>query len=161
MPDLKPRQSDHIVDHTPRDTNLLNTPELLTLPTPAAKYVTKNYHVGTTPEGPFHNVTVVVCFPERSDTLSPKVDGSYDRRTRDGDIVPLTDEQVEVIKTRLKKKVVRILQRPKYDEDGRCVQRATGLILNTDSPRYRPQQGDEPLAKYLYMRPMAEAPSLL
>lgn len=146
----------------PHDGNLLNDPALLKPHAPAGKFVTKNYHVGTTSESPFFNVACIVTFPEKTDTLVPRTDGSYDRRTREGDVVPLTDDQVAAIKERLKRKVVRITSRAKYDVDGRLTHRAQGVILNTDNPRYRPSAADEPLAKYLYMYEVQERrPSIL
>lgn len=97
---------------------------------------TKEYHVGTLESCPFQNVTLHgVAFPRFSGGAAI---GDPQRR---GARARLSASVLEGIKRSVAKKV--------------CRWRAlgadrVGVILNTDTLGFRPQVGDEPLAKHVY-----------
>jgi len=102
------------------------------------------YWMGTLPECPVQNVTSGgQSFPRFSGTPSFDDAGSPDRNLEFGTYLELTAEQVERVKHSVAMRVVRTV-----GGDG---SRKRGIICQIDSPHYRRQAEDVPLARLVYM----------
>lgn len=124
-------------------------------PTIVVEQDRKMYHVGTLPGCSHHNVTVGgICFPEETEvvTLNPNT-RLTDRSKRKGDIIPLTQIQVDRIKKAVGERVIRWMGAHKA-ENGEEIPRR-GFIRVTTDKRFSPGPTDEPIAKYLYMDELA------
>lgn len=98
---------------------------------------TEEYHVGTVEGSPFQNVTLGgISFPRFTGGAAV---GDPQRK---GARVRLSPSALAAIKKAVARKVCRW----RNLSDGSRV----GVVMNTDSLSYRPQVGDEWLAKYVY-----------
>lgn len=102
----------------------------------------KRYWMGTLPSCPLQNVTAGGQVFQRF-TGNPIFDanGEPDTVPPPGCYNMLTEEQVKLVCAGVALRVVR-----KVGHDGK-----RGIILMRDTASYRPEPGDEPLAKYVYM----------
>jgi len=118
IPDLKPIEETHHARHT--------------------------YWLGTADTCPVQNVTVGgITFPRAMGELIDKDGGGQPTFTGGrGDMVELTDDQVERIQKAVARKVLRWV--------GSGANRRP-MKLDMDSPYYIQQKADEPLGRYLYM----------
>lgn len=91
-----------------------------------------------------------VTFPRRTRVSIGESGGKTDWSTRQGDYLPLTEEQL----ARIREGIARRVQRVYHKVDGRPV----GKIYLLGSDVYRPEPGDEPLGKYLHLRAVSGPP---
>jgi len=108
----------------------------LTLPRlgPETEVERRPYWLGTLPDSPVQNITVGgVRFVRATGPMN----GDHEFTNPPGQVVQLTEEQVERIKEHLGFLVVR-----QFGHDRR--------VLDKQSPTYRYQEGDEYLGRYLY-----------
>lgn len=115
-------------------------PEAIKVSIPTAQYKpalpTKKYWVGLRKEFKHRSQVDVagVSFSLIVTPVQPSEDGGDYRNRYLGQVVNLTDEDVEKVKRRLMTKVVR-----------------GGYLVDVDKVHQRPQPGDEPLARFVYM----------
>jgi hypothetical protein len=104
----------------------------------------ERYHLGIYEQEPCAWFTSIagVTFPVTSSTFDDK-----DNETkRSGTIQSLTKEQVRAVRDRLRKLVVRWRTQPKTGK------KMAADIVDTTGTGFRPEVGDEPLAKHVYFR---------
>lgn len=80
-------------------------------------------------------------------------------RSADGCMVRITPEQMRLLADRLAKKAVVTVELPdKVNREGQVVEsdRRRGRIVNLDSPSYEHTEGEEPIARFLYLRRRSE-----
>jgi hypothetical protein len=92
-----------------------------------------------------------VCFPRQTKVAVAGSEGKTEWSTRKGDYLRLTDEQV----SRLKNKIMGRVQR--RFQVGRAHERGIGDVYIIGAPNYIPEEGDEPLSRFLHIREV-EAP---
>lgn len=109
---------------------------------------TKRYHIGVYEgEPPLWFVTLAgVTFP----VMTSVFDKNEREIRRSGDLVHLTVDQVRKIKESVRHSFVRWRTKPGTGE------RIEANVYDRRSPGFQFEKGDEPLAKYLYLRPAPE-----
>jgi len=89
-----------------------------------------------------------ITFPHETGRLGkdPSRPGSRTVVSRTpGQVVELTDDQVEEIKQVVARRTVRLAGKARRSS-----------IYNVNDPYYTPQEGDEPLSRYIYMKKLDE-----
>lgn len=123
------------------------------LPEAGKAEIGEEYWIGTLPSCPHRKVAVGgVMFHDFTDppTSTDRETGVTQRDRMNGCIERLTPAQLTRIYEALKKKVVRWAGK---DEEGD--KRRVGFIRNTNLPGFVIRSGDQPLAKHLYLTPVA------
>lgn len=108
----------------------------------------KPYRVGMKPGAPKQDIALAgICFPLYTEVVTGSGAQTI-RSRRDGDVVRLSDRQVEQIKKAAARKVFRM-------------EGARRIILDASDKNYAPLHTDESVARYVYMVPMVEEPDMM
>lgn len=127
------------------DENIAAGPNFFELPPIQATEETKPYWVGTLPGCPRLNVSAGgISFPRYTDPPTGTDPDSMQtqRAWSKGDLVYLTEGQVNAIRESIKNKVVRFVGN-----------RGQGFIYALGNPSFQREHSDQPLAMFLYMLP--------
>lgn len=109
--------------------------------------------VGTLPNGPIHTTTIGgISFPRQTDVVGQDSDGQTTRSSRPGAIVHLTASEVARVHKALSTKIVRAVRRP----DGTVSRAQVYDVRGAPETRFTPMDGDEPLARYVFMQRVPE-----
>lgn len=105
----------------------------------------KQYWIGTLQSCPYQNVSIAgMDFPRYIDPARENSAGELTRVEERGKVVWLDDEQVEAIKTKSLKKIIR--------KSG-----LRSVLRHSDDVTYSSEYGDQPIAKFVYMVRLSEA----